>query len=595
MTVIESIRLENFRGFEDHLAPLCDTTIVVGANNAGKSTIVEALRLVALVTDRFRRGTGRFVAPPTWLSHQAAFDGISPSVRGMPSDGFEATIFHRYGAPPAVLTATFASGASVTVFVGPDAQVHGVARRPDGAPVTRATAAYQLGLEPVAVQPQVAPLLREERLLQPETINRGDGTYLAPQHFRNQLRLHREFYQEFCTIAERTWPNLQIKSLDVDVAKAAAPLQLLVRDNDFVGEVSLMGHGLQMWLQIVWFLARAPAEGTVVLDEPDVYMHPDLQRRLLSLVRSRFRQLVIATHSVEILSDVDPRFILSVDRRQRESRFVTSLPGLQGVLDNLGSVQNIQVTRLMRSRSFYLVEGDDVKLLRILQSVAQPDASPIDLVPHASLGGRGGWGSGIPARLPHTNAEGASIRAFALLDRDYFPSEEVMERYEEARQWKVQLHVWVRKEIENYLLVPEAIARYIATQAPRAQDAPDAEAVAAETDRIIQAMRDDVILDSAANILFSRDKKGGLSKASKAARSWIKDRWETQADRWAVAPGKEVISQLSEWANTTYGISFGAAQIARTMNREEIDAEVVEVLSAIVAARPLKAPFAMPK
>lgn len=70
-----------------------------------------------------------------------------------------------------------------------------------------------------------------------------------------------------------------------------------------------MGHGLQMWLQIVWFLARAARNATVVLDEPDVYMHPDLQRRLLTLVRNRFAQLLIATHSIEIVSDVDSRSI----------------------------------------------------------------------------------------------------------------------------------------------------------------------------------------------------------------------------------------------------------------------------------------------
>src|ERR1700733_10527725 len=151
MTVLDSIRLQNFRGFEDHVVPLRSTTIIVGANNAGKSTLVEALRLVALITDRFRRGTGRFVPPPNWLIHPAAFDGLAPAVRGMPSDGFEPSVFHRYASPPAVLTATFSSGASVVVFVGPDAQVHGVARRPDGAPITRATAAHKLGLEPVAV------------------------------------------------------------------------------------------------------------------------------------------------------------------------------------------------------------------------------------------------------------------------------------------------------------------------------------------------------------------------------------------------------------------------------------------------------------
>lgn len=594
MTVLDSIRLQNFRGFEDHVVPLRETTIIVGTNNAGKSTLVEALRLVALVTDRFRRGTGRFVAPPEWLNHPGAFDGLAPTVRGMPSEGFEPSLFHRYGSPPAVLTGTFSSGACVMVFVGPDAQVHGVARRPDGAPVTRATAAHNLDFEPLAVQPQVAPLLRDEPIRQEETIRRGDGTYLAPQHFRNQLWLYHDYYKDFCTIAEDTWPDLQIKALEGDISKPNDPLRLLIRDGDFVGEVSLMGHGLQMWLQIVWFLARAPAEGTVVLDEPDVYMHPDLQRRLLDLVRSRFRQLVIATHSIEIVSDVDPRDILLVNRRQPSSSFVTSLPGLQDVIDRLGSLQNIQVARLMRSRSFYLVEGDDVKLLRILQSTALPDAPPIDLVPHAELGGRGGWGSGVPGRLPKTNAEGKGIRSFAILDRDYFPDGEVAERYAEARRWGVQLRVWSRKEIENYLLVPDAITRYIAAEVSDGIAVPNADDVAVEIDRIVESMREEPIYDSVATLLHSRDKKGGLAKANKAARAWVASRWKTRNERWAMAPGKEVLGQLSEWSQATFGTGFGSSQIARALQPAEVDPEVVEVISAITAARPLKRPYTMP-
>jgi AAA ATPase domain/AAA domain, putative AbiEii toxin, Type IV TA system len=299
--VLESLRLQNFRGFENHVVPLRPLTVMVGANNAGKSTVVEALRLVALLTERFRRGSGRFVSVPTWLDHQRAFDGLAPAVRGMTAEGYEPSIFYQYGPPPAVVTATFTTGATVDVFVGPEAQVHGVAHRPDGAPVTRASAAAQLGLSAVAVQPQVAPLLREEPMRQPETIQRGDGTYLASQHFRNQLWLFHDHFDEFVDIAESTWPGLQITELEGDPEHPSAPLQLRVRDGRFVGEVSLMGHGLQMWLQIVWFLARTGRDASVVLDEPDVYMHPDLQRRLLGLVRERFHQLLIATHSVEII------------------------------------------------------------------------------------------------------------------------------------------------------------------------------------------------------------------------------------------------------------------------------------------------------
>ena len=589
--MLESVKLQNFRGFEDSVVPLRETTVIVGGNNAGKSTLVEALRLVALVTARFLRGTGRFVAPPSWLDHPAAFDGLAPALRGAPSDGAEQNLFFRYGNPPAVLTATFATGATVIVFVGPESQIHGVARRPDGSPISRATSVQSVGLSPIAVQPQVAPLLREEPVRKDETIRRGDGTYLAPQHFRNQLLLYGEYWDEFCKIAEDSWPQLQVESVD---PKRQEAIQLLIRDADFVGEVALMGHGLQMWLQIVWFLARAPQQGTVVLDEPDVYMHPDLQRRLLELVRTSYEQLVIATHSVEIISDVDPRAILSVDRRLPASTFVTSLPGVQAILDGLGSVQNIQVTRLMRSRSFCLLEGGDLKLLRILQSTSRPEQFPVDLVPNAELGGRGGWGSGVPGRIPTKNAEGGKIRPFAILDRDYFPDDELSKRYAEARQWGIQLRIWTRKEIENYLLVPAAIARLIATGLPDGGESPTAEDVAGKFDELrAERMRTEVC-DRISTEILARDKKKGVTKANQAARQVVDARWKTSEGRMAAVPGKEMLGKVSGWAQENYGVSFRAEQLARELLPSEVDPEVVEVLAAITSSRAFKSPYAMP-
>jgi hypothetical protein len=592
--LIERLRLQNFRGFEDHEVPLAETTLMVGANNAGKSTVVEALRLVALVAARLATPNRRMLEPPEWLEHPEGFAGVRPAFSRMTPSGFEPSIFHQYEAPPAIITATFRGGATVTAFVGLDAQVHGVARKADGSEVTRGTQA-DFGLSPVAVQPQVAPLLREEPLRQRETILRGDGTYLAPQHFRNQLRLFNDCYERFVAIAEESWPGLQITEFDPHLDEPERPIELLVRDGSFVGEVSLMGHGLQMWLQIVWFLARAPETGTVVLDEPDVYMHPDLQRRLLDLVRTRFSQLIIATHSVEIISDVDPRAILAIDRRQPVSEFVTSLPGLEGVLDGIGSVQNIQLTRLMSAKSFYLVEGEDVKLLRILQSTVRPDQVPIDLIPHGHLGGRGGWGAGVPARLPKTNAKGERIRAYAVLDRDYFPADEVAERYAEAQRWKIQLRVWERKEIENYLLVPEAIARFIFARVGEFIESPAATQVAEKIDDMVTEMREEPIQDGIASVLHQRDKKAGHTKANKAARQRVTNAWDKQQSRWAIAPGKELLAGLSTWSQEEFGVGFGAEQIARGLRVGEIDPEVIEVITAISEARALRRPFAMPK
>jgi AAA15 family ATPase/GTPase len=46
--MLTKIRLTNFRGFADHELPILPLTLIVGRNNAGKSTIIEALRFIAL-------------------------------------------------------------------------------------------------------------------------------------------------------------------------------------------------------------------------------------------------------------------------------------------------------------------------------------------------------------------------------------------------------------------------------------------------------------------------------------------------------------------------------------------------------------------
>jgi predicted ATPase len=101
-----------------------------------------------------------------------------------------------------------------------------------------------------------------------------------------------------------------------------------------------------MWLQTMWFLARCQKFETVILDEPDVYMHADLQRRLIRSLRGRYAQVILATHSVEIMSEANPEDILVVDREKRQAQFTTDVPEMQRVVDQIGGVHNLQLARL---------------------------------------------------------------------------------------------------------------------------------------------------------------------------------------------------------------------------------------------------------
>ena len=581
--MLVELRLRNFRGFDDHVVPLRDTTVLVGANNAGKSTVVEALRLVALVADRYRRGSGPFMAPPDWLNHPEAGFGIAPALRGQAADSYAESVFHRYAEPPAIIDARFSSSVLLRVFVGPGGEIHGTALDRDGSVVRNAAMARRLALPRIAIQPQVAPLLREEGSWQDETIRRGDGTHLAPQHFRNQLRLFSASYPTFKRIAEASWPGLQVRDLRVEQAESRRVLHLNIRDGDFVGEVSLMGHGLQMWLQTMWFLARAPDDAIVVLDEPDVYMHPDLQRRLLSLVRDRFAQLLMATHSIELISDVEPASILAIDRRRGASTFANDLPGVQSVIDELGGVHNIQVTRLLASRTFVLVEGKDVHLLRLLQRSIDSSAPPIDLVPHAELGGRGGWLTGLPRVVPVHNLLGQRIRVFAILDRDYFPDDEVEERQREAADWGIELCIWRCKELENHLLIPAVVSRVIADRLEDGTDGPSEDAVAEEVDRIGESMRA-YVTDCRSARIYDRNKRAGVESANSTARRYVEANWSDRERRWALLPGKKVISELSRWCQMTWNVSFGPDQLAMAVKPSELDSAVADLIRRVSMA-----------
>jgi hypothetical protein len=77
--MLTRLHLRNFRGFNDHELSFEKFTLIVGRNNAGKSTIIEALRLVALCTARYR--TLRYIEAPPDLGLADDAHGIAPSIR----------------------------------------------------------------------------------------------------------------------------------------------------------------------------------------------------------------------------------------------------------------------------------------------------------------------------------------------------------------------------------------------------------------------------------------------------------------------------------------------------------------------------------
>ena len=233
-----------------------------------------------------------------------------------------------------------------------------------------------------------------------------------------------------------------------------------------------------------------------------------------------------------------------------------------------------------------MVEGGDIALLKRFQNTLFFEtASPLDTIPSMSVGGWGGWNYAVGSSMFLENAVGEGITTYCILDSDYHTSEEIEVRQKDAKTRGVQLHIWKRKEIENYLLVPEAIRRVIASNLGYTKPGPSTVEIEAQLEVIAHNLKNDV-LDGAASMIQHRNRGIDAGTANKRAREQVEPIWQTPDGRMALIPGKTALSALSQWSNTTYGVSFSSVRLASELKAHEIDEEIKLMLAAIEDLEP---------
>jgi len=573
--LITKLKIKNFRCFKDHELSFNKLTIMVGHNNVGKSSIVDALKIISFAVSKYEKAN--YIHPDPKYAIPLINRGFRLTVNEKEIN--LKYVFYRLGDAPAILKAYFSNDASIEINIYSQSEIFAMVFNENDKLVRNRKEAAECKISKLYVLPPILPLLEEESILQSDYVKDNINSYLSYRHFRNQIYLFKdEHYSEFKRLSSDTWPRLTIQDLKVRDGNDGRQLQLLVRDNDFVGEIGWMGHGLQMWLQTMWFLVRHSKDSVIILDEPDVYMHADLQRRIVRLMKCYCDQTIIATHSVEIMSEVAPENILIVNREKRKSKFATSLPIVQMLIDNMGGIQNIHLARIWNAKRIIFVEGHDIHLLKVFYDKLFPDDDiSIDFMPNFILGGWDKWNNIIGSTMVLRD-HGNSIVVYCILDRDYRPQHLIDERINSAKKNNIELHLWKRKEIENYTLSIDSIVRIInksqiITQTSDCQ-------VKEELTNIAKKLKDDIEADIAKRIQ-EEDKGLDIKTVMRDAKKHVKEAYDDYQNIIDILPGKKAISKLSEWSKKHYNISLSTMSIAREMTKSEIPREVIDVLSAI--------------
>lgn len=569
--MIKKLKIENYRGYSKHEIEFRDLSIVVGKNNAGKTTLIEALRLVSLVTKRYKTAPFRYVPP--WLKIPRINTGVSPSLARI--DFSYKNIFHSYGDPPAIITAEFNNKTKIVIYFAGEKQFHAVLFDENGN-VCKKDKIKKLDLPELNILPQIGPLILDEKVLVADYVKLNVDSPTSSRHFRNQLGCFPSYYPKFKEIVETTWDGIRLLEYNPGDRFSELNPYLLIQEGIFTTEIGLMGHGLQMWLQTLWFLARCNSNSTVILDEPDVYMHADLQRKLIRYLKNEYSQVIVATHSVEIMSEIEPENILIIDKKKEKSVFASDFNAVQKVLLNMGSIHNLALARLWSANKLLIVEGKDIDILkRIQNTIFKNSPEPLDAIPHLSIGGWGGWSRAVGSKLMLKNAGDENIIIYCIFDSDYHTEDEINDRIGEAQKHGINLKIWKRKEIENYLIEPLAIKRILERESEKVVDLDE---IKNAIDSIAESLKEDYLDLLTDKIHINVRRTGKFLEPSTARKKAQKELEESWTDKFAIVSGKSLIKKISNWTNNNYNVSLNSNKLAQELTISEIPTELQNVI-----------------
>ena len=569
--MLKSIRIKNYRCFSNSSMTFKKITVVVGCNNAGKSTLIEALRMASFAARKYKTAT--YKDAPDSLHLPTATKGFRVAVEQLNID-LTSVVYQRQEDVNAEITVCFDSGARIVVYA--NERIAFACIYDDNKQMVKSKqAAGKASICPVHIMPQLGLVKEDEKLISQETTMKEMETRLSSQHFRNELLLLKDkYFEEFRYLAQKTWDGLRIDSISHEYGEQT--LSLIVYDSSFAEEIGQMGSGLQMWLQMVWFISRCPKEATVILDEPDVYMHPDMQRRIMKIVREKFNQAIISTHSIEIVSDVEPKYVATLDKTTREFSYAGDLRGVQRIAESIGSTHNLSLARLGSFKKCVFVEGHDMDLLSKIFDSVYPNATlSLKDIPHVPLGGWSRFAEALgTARLLYDETDG-DIETICILDRDYYPDYVLNEKKSMAAENHLELHIWDKKEIENYILMPEIILAASKLPIDKKSELINALDKAAEQYR-------EAVTDRFAQKIMESDRSVAIPTANEQARKLVRDKWTSLEGKIALINGKDFKSDVMRILREQFKVSCSINRLIESMTYENTPEELIEVINKLI-------------
>jgi energy-coupling factor transporter ATP-binding protein EcfA2 len=556
--------------------------ILVGPNNAGKSTVLAAFRILATALRKANVRGPEVVRGPLGDTFGYAIDLTATSVA-------EENIFHNYDdSEPAKVVFKLSNKNELMLYFPEKGACYLIASQDGRHPKTAASFRANFNC-PIGFVPILGPVEHHENLFEKEAARRALFNYNAARNFRNIWYYYPDKFDEFRRILKETWPGMDINKPEVDFSHSKPRLCMFCPEDRIPREIFWAGFGFQVWCQMLTHLVQSSEKSLFLIDEPDIYLHSDLQRQLLSLLRNLGPDILIATHSTEIITEAEPDDIVLVNKKRQHARRINNPSQLAEVFSSLGSNLNPILTQLAKTRKVIFVEGKDFQILgkfaHRLGIQSAGNRSNFAVVPIEGFN---------PERVKNLKLGmettiGGKIKSFLILDRDYRSDKERESITKQCEVFCDHVVIHERKEIENYLLIHSALDRTIirriedyTKRTGADKEKPDsAEALLAEYSISVYSYV--IAQHLARRRAFELRNPTGIDEGTfnEETLNSFNQRWELERRSLEMISGKEALSHLNKKLQEKIGISITPTSIIEAMPLSDVPEEMKNLVRMI--------------
>lgn len=296
---LKNIRIERFKRLSYVEFSVGDVNILVGGNNSGKSTIIQAVHFAFTLFQSL-------TIAKKWPVKNKKSSTISPSeLIYVPSEdpysmGFGGRLLEDES-KSIVLSFTFDNGEELSVTIR-KGRITNILVEPDN--ISLAQKLSNLGSPFTVFSPGLAGVSRTENYVSNgvllRALARGDANIFL-RNILNRLKPKVE-WAKFEEDLSQIFPNVQLRvkfELEMDQF-----IDISVIDGDRNIPLDLTGTGFLQAIQILGYIHLFSPK-IIILDEPDSHLHPNNQRLLCSLLASiavdRGVQVLLTTHSRHVI------------------------------------------------------------------------------------------------------------------------------------------------------------------------------------------------------------------------------------------------------------------------------------------------------